>query len=98
MDLEKFSNYKRSYQIMKELNEIQGIGGWTAELTMLRGLERLEALSADYLGLRRIISRYYRYGKVLQSADAREIAKKWGCWKGLVAYYLAVADIKDIRL
>lgn len=98
MDLEKFRKYERSDQIIKELDEIRGIGVWTAELTMLRGLQRLEALPADDLGLRRIISRYYRDGKVIQSAEARQIAEKWGCWKGLAAYYLVVADMKAIKL
>lgn len=98
LNLEKFRNYERSDQIIKELDEIRGIGVWTAELTMLRGLQRLEALPADDLGLRRIISRYYCDGKVIQSAEARQIAEKWGCWKGLAAYYLVIADMKDIKL
>jgi DNA-3-methyladenine glycosylase II len=98
LNLEKFRDYERSDQIIKELDEIRGIGVWTAELTMLRGLQKLEALPADDLGLRRIISRYYHDGKVIQSAEARQTAEKWGCWKGLAAYYLVVADMKDIKL
>jgi DNA-3-methyladenine glycosylase II len=65
---------------------------------MFRGMQRLEALPADDLGLKRVISRYYRDGKVIQSAEARRIAKNWGDWKGLAAYYLVVADMKDIEL
>jgi DNA-3-methyladenine glycosylase II len=98
LDLENFRNYERSEQIIKELDEIRGIGVWTAEFTILRGMQRLEALPADDLGLRRVISRYYRDGKVIPSAEARRIAKNWGDWKGLAAYYLVVADMKDIKL
>jgi len=98
LDLENFRNYERSEQIIKELDEIRGIGVWTAEFTILRGMQRLEALPADDLGLRRMISRYYRDGKVIPSAEARRIAKNWGDWKGLAAYYLVVADMKDIKL
>jgi DNA-3-methyladenine glycosylase II len=98
LDLENFKSYERSEQIIKELDEIRGIGVWTAELTMLRGMKRLDALPADDLGLRRVIARYYRNGEVIKSAEARGIAENWGDWKGLAAYYLVVADMKDIKL
>ncbi len=98
LDLEKFRNYKRSEQIIKELDEIKGIGVWTAELTMLRGMQRLEALPADDLGLRRDISHYYRAGKVITGADARQIAEGWGRWKGLAAYYLVVASMLGLNV
>jgi DNA-3-methyladenine glycosylase II len=98
LDLEGFRSYERSEQIIKELDEIRGIGVWTAELTMLRGMQRLEALPADDLGLRRVIARYYRDGKPIKSAEARRIAENWGEWKGLAAYYLVVADMKNITL
>ncbi len=63
---------------------------------MLRGMQRLEALPADDLGLRRVISRYYFGGKRISSAEARLIAEAWREWKGLAAYYLVVADMKDL--
>jgi DNA-3-methyladenine glycosylase II len=98
LNLEKLKTYDSSEQIIRELDEVRGVGVWTAELTMLRGMQRLEALPADDLGLRRVISRYYRDGKVISSAEARKIGKNWGDWKGLAAYYLVVADMKNIEL
>ena len=98
LSLEKLKTYDSSEQIIRELDQIRGIGVWTAELTILRGMQRLDALPADNLGLRRVISRYYRDGKVISSAEARQIAKSWGKWKGLAAYYLVVADMKDIEI
>jgi DNA-3-methyladenine glycosylase II len=96
LNLEKLRNYESSEQIIKELDEIRGIGVWTAELTMLRGMQRLEALPADDLGLRRVISHYYCDGKMITGAEARQIAKVWGDWKGLAAYYLVVASMLGI--
>ena len=97
LNLEKLKTYESSEQIIGELDKIRGIGVWTAELTILRGMQRLDALPADDLGLRRVISRYYRDGKVISSAEARQIAESWGEWKGLAAYYLVVADMKNIE-
>ena len=65
---------------------------------MLRGMQRLEALPADDLGLRRVISHYYCGGKVITSAQARQIARDWGRWKGLVAYYLIAAEMLEIEV
>ena len=96
LDLEKLKNEKNSDRIISELDEIRGIGVWTAELTMLRGMQKLNALPADDFGIRRVISRYYCNGKKIKTAEAREIAKGWGKWKGLAAYYLIIAEARDI--
>jgi 3-methyladenine DNA glycosylase/8-oxoguanine DNA glycosylase len=44
-----------------------------------------------------VISRYFCGGKPIRSAEAREIAKSWGRWKGLAAFYLIIAEVKDIK-
>jgi DNA-3-methyladenine glycosylase II len=98
LNLETLKTYESSEQIIHELDRVRGVGVWTAEFTLLRGMRRLDALPADDLGLRRVISRYYRGGKVISSAEARRIAESWGGWKGLAAYYLVVADMKDLEV
>ena len=97
LDLEMLKCSRSSDEIIEELDKIRGVGVWTAELTMLRGMARLEAFPADDLGLRRTISNYYCNGRPLTSANARDIAENWGKWKGLVAYYLIVAEILGIE-
>ncbi len=96
LHLEQLKNQQDPERIIAELDEIRGIGVWTAELTMLRGMQKLDALPADDFGVRRVISRYYRHGKPIKTAEAREIAKAWGRWKGLAAYYLIIAEVKGI--
>ncbi len=98
LDLEHLKNHKSAEQIIAELDEIRGIGVWTAELTMLRGMQKLDALPADDFGLKRVISKFYFNGKPIKSADAREIAERWGKWKGLAAYYLLLVDEKGINV
>jgi DNA-3-methyladenine glycosylase II len=80
------------------LDEVKGIGVWTAELTMLRGMQRWDVLPADDFGIRRVISAYYCGGKPIKAPEAREIAKVWGKWKGLAAFYLIVAEVKAIAV
>jgi DNA-3-methyladenine glycosylase II len=97
LDLEKLKNNPTPEHIIAELDEIRGIGVWTAELTMLRGMQKLDAFPADDFGIRRVISKYYG-GKQIKAAEAREVAKLWGSWKGLAAYYLIIAEAKGITV
>jgi DNA-3-methyladenine glycosylase II len=98
LNLEQLKNHQNPEEIISELDAIRGIGVWTAELTMLRGMQKLDALPADDLGVRRVISRYYCRGKPIKTTEAREIAKSWGRWKGFAAFYLIIAEIKGITV
>jgi DNA-3-methyladenine glycosylase II len=97
LDLEHMKTLQKPEETIAALDAIRGIGVWTAELTMLRGMQKLDALPADDLGVRRVISRYYCGGKPIKAAEAREIAGGWGRWKGLAAFYLIIAEIKDLK-
>ena len=92
LDLESFRRYRDTDEIIREMTKIRGIGKWTAELTIIRGIHKLDAFPADDIGLQRIISRFYRGGRKISAEEAREIASEWGAWKGLAAFYLDIAE------
>jgi len=94
---EAFRNYPDTESIIEELVKIRGIGRWTAELAILRGLHRSDAFPADDVGVRRFISRFYRDGEKVSSADARLFAGRWGDYRGFAAWYLEVAELLKIR-
>lgn len=98
IDLENLKDLTNIEEIISKLDNIKGIGIWTAELTMLRGMQKLNALPADDLGIRRVVSSYYCAGKSINSEEARKIAESWGRWKGLAAFYLVVAEINGISV
>ncbi len=89
---------KNTSEIISELLKIRGIGVWTAELAVIRGLHRLVALPADDIGLRKVVSHYYNNDKPVSADELRRIAKGWGKWSGLAAFYLVVADIMSIKI
>lgn len=93
LDLESLKQ-KDEKKIMEELCKIRGIGPWTAELTIIRGMGRLRVIPAADLGLREHVTRYYFTDsgrKRVSSEEVRKIAKKWGRWRGVAGYYLVVA-------
>ena len=89
---------KSTSEIISELLKIRGIGVWTAELAVIRGLHRVVALPADDIGLRRVVSHYYNNDEPISADELRRIAKGWGKWSGLAAFYLVVADIMSIKI
>lgn len=97
LNLEKLKT-RSPEEIISELDEIRGIGVWTAELTMLRGMQRFDVLPADDFGIRRVISRYYCGGRPVKAVEARQIAEAWGGWKGLAAFYLIIAEAQGLTL
>jgi DNA-3-methyladenine glycosylase II len=97
LDLEKLKNYEDAERIINELDRIRGIGVWTAELTMVRGMHRIEVMPADDLGLRRAISHYYCKDRKISGEEARRIAEKWGKWKGLASFYLIMAERTETK-
>lgn len=97
LDVEGFRQVPDTETVIEELVKIRGIGRWTAELTILRGLHRPDAFPADDVGVRRFISQFYLGGTKISAAEARTFAEQWGAWKGFAAYYLEVADLFGIR-
>lgn len=85
-------------KIVDELLKIRGVGLWTAEMAVLRGLHRLNSLPADDVGIKRIVSHYYHDDEPISRDDLLLTAKKWGRWRGLAVYYLIVGDIMSIEI
>jgi DNA-3-methyladenine glycosylase II len=96
LNLDDFQSYENADAIIRELDQIRGIGVWTAELTMIRGMHKFDVIPADDLGLRRCISHYYCNDQKIDSIEARKIAEKWGKWKGLASFYLIMAEQLEI--
>jgi len=92
LDVEGLRNYHDTERVIGELTRIRGIGRWTAELTVLRGLHLPDAFPADDVGVRRFIAKFYRPGTKISPSEARVFSERWGAWKGFAAYYLEVAD------
>ncbi len=96
IDLEGLRRCADTNEVLSRLCALRGIGVWTAELTALRGLNKLDAIPADDLGLRRWIAHYYFNDRRITSAEVRRLAERWGDWKGLAGYYLVVAGLLKI--
>jgi DNA-3-methyladenine glycosylase II len=91
LDLESFQSWSEE-KIIEELSRIRGVGVWTAEMTMIRGMQKYDAFPADDIGLRRIIAHYYYGGEKISGDEARQTAFAWSGWRGLASFYLVLAE------
>ncbi len=92
IDIEWLKKCDDTPTILDVLRSLRGVGPWTAELTALRGINRLDVLPAAAAGLeRRWIAHYYCNDQAVTPHHVRKVAARWGEWKGLAGYYVITA-------
>ena len=69
------------------LTAFRGVGRWTAEYVLLRGLGDRDALPAADGGLRRIVGEEFGLGRLATEEEVREIALPLAGWRGYLAFY-----------
>ncbi len=97
LDLESMKAYDEE-KIIEELSKIRGIGVWTAELTMVRGMQKFDSIPADDLGIRRAVSHYYYNDRKISGQEARRTAGQWKGWRGLAGFYLIMGERLGIEV
>jgi len=75
-------------ELVKLLRGHRGVGEWTAEYILVRGLGRTDVVPASDLGVRRVVGHYMADNKDLSPQDVRELLEPWAPWRGLTAFYL----------
>jgi DNA-3-methyladenine glycosylase II len=74
--------------LIQYLKSHRGIGEWTAEYILVRGLGRLDVVPASDLGVRKVVGRYLGGGGSPSPDEVRDILEPWSPWRGLLAFYL----------
>ncbi len=75
-----------SQEALARLTEERGVGPWTAEYVLLRGLGHIDVMPAGDGGLRRIIGLRY-LGRIATEEEMRAIARQWAGWGGYATFY-----------
>jgi DNA-3-methyladenine glycosylase II len=75
-------------ELIRELQGHRGIGEWTAEYILVRGLGRPDVVPASDLGVRKAVGSYLGGGGAPSPREVRDILEPWSPWRGLLAFYL----------
>lgn len=75
-------------QVVETLTQIAGIGRWSAEYTLLRGLGRLHVFPGDDVGARKNLARWLGLAEPLDYAGVQRAVSGWRPYAGLVYFHL----------
>jgi DNA-3-methyladenine glycosylase II len=67
---------------------IRGVGRWTAEYVMLRGLGRLHVFPGDDVGAQKNLARWLGRPSPLDYAGVKRVVDKWQPYAGMVYFHL----------
>jgi DNA-3-methyladenine glycosylase II len=74
--------------IVNQLLELRGIGRWSAEYVLLRGLGRLDVYPGDDVGARNNLKRWLHFRKPLDYEGVGRVTKRWQPFAGLVYFHM----------
>ena len=87
LNLEQLSGLP-SNEIVKELDEVKGIGRWTAEMFLIFAMGRTDVLPVDDLGLRKATMKNYRLRKLPTEKKLEQLSKNWHPFCSIATLYL----------
>ena len=94
LDLEELRQFDNQ-ECIERLVAIRGIGRWTAEYVLLRGLGRIDIFPGDDVGARNNLERWLRLRKKLDYDRAQRVLSKWKGYGGLIFLHLLLKSLDD---
>lgn len=83
-----------SDEARSRLLELEGIGRWTAEYVLLRGLGRLDVFPGDDVGARGNLARWLKIKGTMDYLRVEGTLKKWAPYKGLIYFHLLLDGLE----
>ncbi|MGH9586490.1 MAG: DNA-3-methyladenine glycosylase family protein [Acidobacteriaceae bacterium] len=93
-DLERLDNA----ECVERLVVIKGVGRWTAEYVLLRGLGRINIFPGDDVGARNSLERWLRLRKKLDYQRTEQVLSKWRDYGGLIFFHLLLKGLSEARI
>jgi len=87
LDLEALSA-RSNEEVIETLTAVRGLGRWTAEWFLARGLGRGDVCPAGDLAVRKAFAHFYNRGRTLSERAIRRRAAAWGSHQNLMVHYL----------
>jgi DNA-3-methyladenine glycosylase II len=85
--LEEFPHLSND-EIIERITHVKGLGRWTADWLLARGLGRGDVVAAGDLGVRKAVGKFYYTGQTPSIDDTRSFAARWGIFQNLAVHYL----------
>jgi len=83
---------------VERLTSLRGIGRWTAEYVMLRGLGRLHVFPGDDVGARNKLRRFFAIDAPLDYEAIAQLVARWHPYAGLVYFHMLLDSLSETGL
>ena len=94
LDLESFALSDDAI-VRQQLLEISGVGRWTAEYVLLRGLGRLHVFPGDDVAAQKRLTRWLEHPHLLDYAGVGRAVAQWQPYAGLVYFHLLLDSLSQ---
>ncbi|HXH10402.1 MAG TPA: hypothetical protein VNP04_11650 [Alphaproteobacteria bacterium] len=74
--------------IIERITQVKGLGRWTADWLLARGLGRGDVVAAGDLGVRKAVGKFYHGGQTPSIEAVRALTAPWGMFQNLAIHYL----------
>lgn len=81
--------------VVERLVALRGIGRWTAEYVLLRGLGRLTMFPGDDVGARTNLARWMKLRTPLDYDRVRRLARRWEPYPGFLYFHLLLQGLEE---
>jgi DNA-3-methyladenine glycosylase II len=85
--LEEFPQLSNA-AVIERITRVKGLGRWTADWLLARGLGRGDVIAAGDLGVRKAVGKFYFGGQTPSIDEVRSFAARWGPFQSLAVHYL----------
>ena len=89
--LEKMDNEA----VIASLLEIRGVGRWTAEYVVLRGLKPLNVFPGDDVGARNRLAKWLGRKEPLDYEGVARVTKRWAPYAGVVYFHMLLEGLSE---
>ena len=96
-DLETLANRKNE-DAMRFLLGLRGVGRWTAEYVLLRGLGRLDVFPGDDVGAQNGLAKWLHRSKPMDYANVRRALKRWEPYAGFIYFHLLMESLRATEI
>lgn len=82
------------HAVIAQLCSLRGIGRWSAEYALLRGLGRIHIFPGDDVGARKHLREWLACREILDYAGAQECLARWQPYAGLIYFHLLLLRLQ----
>jgi DNA-3-methyladenine glycosylase II len=93
LDLESLADFGNGDAVSR-LMDVPGVGRWTAEYVLLRGLGRVDAFPGDDIGARNNLARWLKLRKPLDYARVARVLHHWKPYAGMIYFHLLLDGLE----